>query len=676
MKKTDTLPHPPRHLNFHPDAAASAQDFERRLGEARRRIEAAVGSSATTLVRTLELVGEDLDRRFAALRHLNAVRASAQTRSAYERALAAYTEFETWLGQHPKLYRIFRNLAKQRGFARRPAAERALVQHALADFQLSGAELPRKERECVRRLIAELAQFGNRFEAQLLDATDAWQLPVREASALTGLATDIQAALAERARETGQQGWLLTLDAAVVDTILKQSANRDLRREVYEAWISRASDVGPHAGRFDNGPVIKSILERRYGLAEATGFANYAEYALTERMARSAQEVVSFLRELAARARPRAQEQLEELQRFARTRGLREPLAAWDLAYYSEQLRAERFGLDEETLRHYFPLTRVLGGLRNLFRRMYGIRFRTNRRSATWHPDVITWDLVDAGGRPLGRLYLDLHARPAKRAGAWMDEGGHRVRLAGVERLPIGFLTANFLRAAPGRPSLLTHDDVITLCHEFGHCLHHLLSRINYPSVSGINGVEWDAVEFPSQLHEEFAWHPRGLALLAAEAETGEPLPDGLVAALGASRRFQAAMRLMRQIEFALFDIELHASEPAMLGADPAGRVLAAVRHEVRVAPLSPLDRTASSFAHVFGGGYAAGYYGYLWAEVMARDAFGVFLARGQLLPAAGHRLRREVLAVGGSRSARVSYRRFRGRDPDPEALLLAYGMG
>lgn len=652
-----------------------ADGLERRLRRARRSVDASIADGVRALVPTLELTGEDLDRRFAPLRHLNAVDASPSVRAAYERALGAITDYRTWLGQHQELYRAFREFAKSAEFARRPAAERTLVHHALVEFRLSGVELPPDRRERVRALLAELAELGNRFETRVVDAADAWSRQVPEQAALAGVPADVMALLAERAAERGARGWLVTLDAAVVDAVLTRADERTLRREVYEAWVSRASDAGPLAGRFDNAPAIAEILARRHELARATGFENYAQYALVERMAQGAEEIAAFLRDLARRARPRAEAELQELTRFACARGLEGTLEPWDLAYYSEKLRAERYGFDEEALRRYFPLEHVLAGLRSLFRRLYGIRFRTGRGVRAWHPDVFCWEIADAGGAPLGRLYLDLYARPGKRAGAWMDAGGHRIALAGVRRRPMAFLTANFLRPARGRSPLLTHDDVVTLCHEFGHCLHHLLTRVDYPSVGGINGVEWDAVEFPSQLHEEFAWHPRGLALLAADSSSGAPLPPGLVAALEASRRFQAALRLMRQLEFALFDIELHRRDPAKLGPDPAGRTLAEVRREVRVAPLSPLDRSASSFTHVFGGGYAAGYYGYLWAEVMARDGFAAFVEGERLLPAAGRRLRREVLAVGGSRPARESYRAFRGRDPDPGALLAAYGI-
>ncbi|MGH8427007.1 MAG: M3 family metallopeptidase [Gammaproteobacteria bacterium] len=669
-------PNPPRGLAFRDlDPATVADDLLRRVADARKRVEAAIETDLEALIPTLELIDEDLDRRFAPLKHLNAVASTPSVRAAYERTLAAFTDYETWFGQHQGLYKAFKALSTGADFARRPKAEQTLVRHALVGFRLSGAELPPAEREAVRGLIAELSELGNRFETQLLDATDAWRLPITDKEKLVGLPEAATAVLAERARGAESEGWLLTLDPGVVDAVLTHAGNRSLRRQVYEAWVSRASDAGPQAGRFDNAPLIETILAARHRLAHTLGYENYADYALVERMARSSREVEAFLHDLAQRARPRADQEFAELSRFAATHGLRDPLAPWDIGYYSEKLREERYGFDEEMLRLYLPLERVIAGLRKLCRELYGLHFRSNTNAPVWHPDVMVWELTDSHGRRIGRLYIDLYARPGKRGGAWMDEGGHRLRLADVIRHPVAFLNANFMRPARGRPALIAHDDVVTLCHELGHCLHHLLSTVDYPSVGGINGVEWDAVEFPSQLHEEFAWHPAGLHALAAEVETGAPLPAELIEALGNSRRFQGALRLVRQLEFALFDLELHTLAVSAPDIADVRRTLADVRKEVRVTPLSQLDRTECSFAHIFAGSYAAGYYSYLWAEVMARDGFATFANGKQLNPEAGKLLARTVLAFGGSRSARELYRAFRGHDPDPAPLLALYGI-
>lgn len=675
MSARQDLPTPPRRLDFKRDPAAVADDLERRLVRARRQIEDAVEAEGTDPVPLLELIEEDLGRRFAPLRHLNSVAGTPEVRAAFERVLAAMTEFGTWLGQHQGLYRRFRTMQQSRGFDDRPRAERALVEHALTGFRLSGAELPAAEREQVRSLLSELSELGNRFETQALDATDAWHLTVAERSALGGVPEAVVDLLAERARAADERGWRVTLDPAVVEAVLTHAHDRTLRRRVHDAWISRASDAGPLAGRHDNGPVIEKILARRRALARAIGYRDYAGYGMAERMVTEPDEARAFLRDLAHRARPRAQEEFAELEDFARSRGAEDELAPWDIAYWSEQLREERYGFDEERLRRYLPVEHVLSGLRRLFRHLYGLRIETRRDIAAWHPDVMAWTLRDRDGERIGRLYLDLYARPGKRGGAWMDEGGHRVRLDGVTLEPTAFLTANFLQPAGNRPALIGHDDAVTLCHELGHCLHHLLTRVDYPSVGGISGVEWDAVEFPSQLHEEFAWHPAGLARLAAEADTGAPLPRALVDALGASRRFQGAMRLVRQLEFALFDLELHRLDVAEPTIGDVRRVLAGVRREVRVTPVSPVDRFECAFAHIFGGGYAAGYYSYLWAEVMARDAFAAFAGDGDFNARAARRLADTVLACGGSRPARELYRAFRGRDPEPGALLAAYGI-
>lgn len=670
------VPVPPKTLKFRNfDPATRAEDLRVRIARARTRVEAALAGDSQTLIPTLELIDEDIGRRFTPLRHLNSVASTPAVRAAHDEVLAALTDYETWLGQHQGLYRAFKAFADAPDFARRPVAEQALVRHALVGFHLSGADLPPAEREQVRSLIGELSELGNRFETQVLDATDAWRLHVTDKAQLQGLPEATVELLAERAREQDRGGWLLTLDPGVVFEALRHADDRALRQTVHGAWVSRASDAGPQAGRFDNVPVIEAILKARRQLARKLGYADYAEYALVPRMAESAGEVKNFLRDIARRARPQAERELQELQDFAAQMGLDDSLEPWDVAFYSEKLRKARLGLDEQALKRYFPLERVLEGLRRLCRELYGLHFRTNRDAPTWHEDVRVWILNGADGRRIGRLYLDLYARPGKRGGAWMDEGGYRLELAGVTRHAAAFLNANFMHPARGRSSLVTHDDVVTLCHELGHCLHHLLTQVDYPSVGGISGVEWDAVEFPSQLHEEFAWHPAGLAALAAEVDTGAALPHELVHALGASRGFQGALRLVRQLEFALFDIELHTLKKDAPTMANVRRVLNAVRGEVRVTPVSELDRFECGFAHIFNDGYAAGYYSYLWAEVMARDGFAAFTHDGELNFETGRRLADTVLANGGSRPARELYRVFRGRDPDPAPLLTLYGI-
>ena len=669
------LPNPPTRLNFKRAPDAIAADMLKRLAQAKRRVEQAAGEGGEHLIETLELIEEDIGRGFTPLRHLNSVASTPEVRKAYEQVLAALTDYETWLGQHQGLYEAFKALAGKADFDRRPVPEQALVRHALLGFRLSGADLPAADRDRVREQIAELSELGNRYEMNVLDATDAWRLVVKDADRLRGLPEATVELLAERARERKESGWLLTLDPGVVFDVLRQAEDRALREAVHGAWVSRASDAGPDAGRFDNVAAIEGILAGRRRLARMLGYPDYAAYALETRMAASADEVKGFLHDLADRARPQAEREFKELQEFAAGEGHRGELAAWDIAYYSEKLRKARYGFDEEAMRRFFPLERVLSGLRKLCRELYGVRFRTDRDAPVWHEDVRVWALEGEDGRRIGRLYLDLYARPGKRGGAWMDEGGHRLRLAGVRRSPAAFLNANFMRPARGRPSLVAHDDVVTLCHELGHCLHHLLSTVDYPSVGGISGVEWDAVEFPSQLHEEFAWHPAGLARLAREVDTGAALPRTLIEALGSSRRFHGALHLVRQLEFALFDIEIHTllkDEPTI---GDVRRVLDGVRKAVRVTPLSEKDRFECGFAHIFGGGYAAGYYSYLWAEVMARDGFAAFIRKGKLDFGAGRRLAETVLANGSSRPARELYKAFRGRDPDPAPLLALYGI-
>jgi oligopeptidase A len=452
-------------------------------------------------------------------------------------------------------------------------------------------------------------------------------------------------------------------------TVMTSAESDALRRDIYEAWVTRASELGPSAGRYDNTPIIEEILPLRHELAELLGYANYADYALATRMAKSSKQVLGFLDDLARRCRPAARREFSDLQEFAGRE-----LEAWDLAYFSERLQESRFKVSQEALRPYFPLPKVLEGLFAVTERLYGIRVRERPGVSVWHPSVRYYDLTDSQGHIVAGFYLDPYSRLEKRSGAWMDECVVAKSLPSGTTVPVAQLVCNFTAPLGAAPSLLTHDEVTTLFHEFGHGLHHMLTRVAYPSIAGINGVAWDAVELPSQFMENFVWRPEVLPLISAHVKTGEPLPADVLQRLLGTRTFNAALDTLRQIELASFDFELHAYFDPAVGARVAD-TLARVRQRVAVAPAAHFNRMPASFAHIFAGGYAAGYYSYKWAEVLAADAFEAFEEAGIFDPATAGRFVDSILARGGSLDAMDAFVRFRGRPPDVRPLLKRTGI-
>jgi oligopeptidase A len=626
-----------------------------------------------------ERLDQRLSRAWAPVSHLHAVADTPELRAAHEQAEERITDFASALGQNRDLYAKVQAVADAPDFAQRTRAERALVEHALRDFKLSGVALEEPARTRFREIANELARLTTAFSNAVLDATDAWHERIEDARDLAGIPESGRAVLHEYARERGLDGWLVTLKQPSVQAVLTYADDRSLRERVYWAYQTRASDQGPNAGKFDNSERMEKILALRHEAAQLLGFANAAEESLATKMAKTPDEVLAFLRDLIARARPVAQRELDELRAFARTELKLENLEAWDVAYASEKLRKARYALDEEQLKAYFPLPSVLEGMFRVAGGLYGITVTEIGNVDVWHPDVRYCEVRDADGRPIAGVYLDLHACNGKRGGAWMDVCRARFRDGDTVQLPVAFLTCNFAPPSGERPSLLTHDDVQTIFHEFGHGLHHMLTRIDLPSIGGIDGVEWDAVELPSQFMENFCWNRRALDLFARHWSTGERLPDELFERMLAARHFQAGMFLCRQLEFGLFDFLLHA------GYDPArgARVmetLEAARREAAVLYPPAWQRFPHAFTHIFAGGYAAGYYSYLWAEVLSADVFGAFEEisgdGGDVIDAAtGARFRDEFLSVGASRPALESFIAFRGRAPRPDALLRSYGL-
>ncbi|MBI2382732.1 MAG: M3 family metallopeptidase [Gammaproteobacteria bacterium] len=626
-----------------------------------------------TLVHPLEEMSDRLARVWSACSHLWSVTNSEAWRAAYNACLPKITEYGLELAQSEPLFRAYESLAAGSEFSGYGPARQKAVRDALRDFRLSGVALPPEQKERFKRISLRLSELSTKFEEHLLDAIQAWSKHVTDESRLAGMTASGKHAAAEKAKAKGLDGWLLTLDFPSYDAVITYADDRTLRREIYEAYATRASDQGPQAGTFDNSALMEEILALRHEEARLLGFANYAELSLEPKMAESADEVERFLKDLAARARRRALAELDELAAFARERGGPQAPEPWDLAYYAEKLKQEKLGLSDDELRPYFPAPQAIAGMFKLVERLYGLRIEA-MQAPVWHPDVTVYALADDSGRRFARFYLDPYAREHKRGGAWMDECiGRRRTAAGVQE-PVAFLVCNFNPPLPGQPALLTHDEVLTLFHEFGHGLHHLLTRVDEASVAGIHGVAWDAVELPSQFMENWCYEREPLGPIARHFQTGAPLPDALLERLRASRSFHAGLSTVRQLEFALFDLRLHRDYDPARGPRVL-ETLNRVRDEVAVLRPPAWNRMPHSFSHIFAGGYAAGYYSYKWAEVLSADAFAAFEEEGLFNPAVGQRFRDTILAQGGSREAMELFVAFRGRKPSIDPLLRHSGL-
>jgi oligopeptidase A len=632
-------------------------------------------------VRPLEDATERLARAWGQVEHLHAVMDSPQLREAYNANLPKVTQFWTELGQNQRLFENYRALKAAPAFAELAQARRRQVEIALRDFRLGGAELPAELKPRFAAIQEELASLSAKFSENVLDATNAYSLVIEDERRLAGIPADALQAAREAAQKDGRsspsRGWKFTLQMPSYWPVMKYADDRELRATLYRESATRASEFGKP--ELDNTPLIERILRLRREDAALLGYGNFAEVSLVPKMAQTPRQVLDFLRDLARRARPFAERDLAELKAFARDRLGIETFESWDLAYASEKLRAERYAFSDQEVKQYFPETQVLPGMFALVQSLYQIDI-VEAKAETWHEDVRFFDIRNAGGERIGRFYVDLYARETKRGGAWMDSAVSRRRIDAGIQVPVAYLNCNFSRPVGGKPALFTHDEVITLFHEFGHGLHHLLTRMEDLGVAGINGVEWDAVELPSQFMENFCWEWEVLRGLTRHVDSGEPLPRALFDRMLAAKNFQSGLAMLRQLEFALFDMRLHADFEPRPGDGAAVRALLdEVRREVAVLAPPPWSRPANSFSHIFAGGYAAGYYSYKWAEVLSADAFGAFeearSSKGVLDADTGRRFRDEILAVGGSRAAVESFRAFRGRDPSVDALLRHSGM-
>jgi len=619
----------------------------------------------------LENANERLGRAWGAVVHLHAVDDNAAIRDAYNANLSKVTLYRTQLAQDLGLYEKFKALRASSGFEKLSRAKRKSVDNDLRDYRLGGAELAPEEKRRFAEIQEELAALEAKFSENLLDATNAFSLLITDPKDLLGVPEDVLEAAKEAARKEGREGWKFTLHAPSYGPLMQYAENRDLREKLYRAHVTRASEFGNP--ELDNTPIIVRELRLRKEKARLLGYKSFSEFSLVPKMAESPEAALDFLNDLAARALPHARRDYAELEEFARAELGLEELSAWDVAFASEKLRGKRYAFSDQEVKRYFPEPKVLEGMFRLVEALYGILILPDE-AETWHPQVRFFRITDSHGSLIGQFYLDPYSRETKRGGAWMDEAITRQRIPGGLRTPVAHLVCNFPAAVGNKPALFTHDEVITLFHEFGHGLHHLLSRVDDLGVSGIRGVEWDAVELPSQFMENFCWERDVLARMTAHVDSGEPLPHTLYDKMLAAKNFQSGMQTVRQIEFALVDMHLHHDyDPA--GAKAPLQLLNEIQAKVAVVMPPEYSRFLNNFSHVFAGGYAAGYYSYKWAEVLSADAYSLFEQNGVLDPGTGARFRDEILAVGGSRPALESFKAFRGREPRIDALLRHNGM-
>lgn len=626
------------------------------------------------LVQRLEDLDDLLNKAWSPASHLHAVADHATLRKAYNACLPLLSDYATELGQNEALFNAYQSLADSAAFKTLTVAQRKIINNALRDFRLSGIELDTKGKQRYRELQQRLSKLQTRFEENLLDATQAWKKLITNKNDLSGLPDSAIESAAYAAHKENKTGWLFTLDFPSYLPLMQNADNRALRREMYTAYVTRASNKGPDAGKWDNGKIMYAILKCRTEKARLLGFDSYAHYSLATKMAETPAEVMSFLNDLAARSVDLAKKEFQELKKYARGRDKLSQLAAWDIAYYSEKLRQENFAVSQETLRPYFPVNRVIEGLFAITGKLYDVAITERFDVEVWDEAVRFFDITDGNDNVIAGFYLDLYAREHKRGGAWMDECRVRKKLNGGIQNPVAYITCNFTPPVGNKQALLTHDEVTTLFHEFGHALQHTLTRVEYGGVSGINGVPWDAVELPSQFMENWCWEKEALDLFACHVETGERISEGLLEKMTRARRFQAGMQMVRQLEFALFDFRLHleyAENPAL---DIQG-LLNQVRAQVAVVKPPEFNQFQHGFSHIFAGGYAAGYYSYKWAEVLSADAFSRFEEKGIFDKPTGKEFLQSILEQGGSREPMDLFIEFRGRKPSIEPLLRHSGI-
>ncbi|GIU49586.1 oligopeptidase A [Shewanella sp. KT0246] len=651
---------------------------EHAIAQCRSKIDEVLADNSTysweNLIEPLEEVDDQLSKIWSPVSHMNSVTSTDEWREAHDACLPLLSEYGTFVGQHQGLYQAYKSIQESADFEQLSTAQQTLLTQSLRDFELSGIGLDDEQKVRYGEIVKRLSELTSSFSNQLLDATQAWTKLITDESQLNGLPESAVAAAKAMAEAKELEGWLFTLDFPSYLPVMTYSENRELREECYRAFVTRASDQGPNAGEFDNSANMDEILALRHELAQLLGFDSYADKSLATKMANDPSQVLSFLNELALRSKEQGKAELAELKAFAKEHFDVTEMASWDLSFYAEKLQQHKYEVSQELLRPYFPEDKVLSGLFYTVSRLFGLSIEEQQGFDKWHDDVRFFHIYDAEKAHRGSFYLDLYARSGKRGGAWMDDcRGRRVTSSGLQK-PVAYLTCNFNGPVDGKPALFTHDEVTTLFHEFGHGIHHMLTQIEVGGVAGINGVPWDAVELPSQFMENWCWQEEALAEISGHFETGEPLPKALLDKMLAAKNFQSGMMMLRQLEFSLFDFRMHHEFDAEKGADIQG-ILDEVRSQVAVNVPPAFNRFQHGFAHIFAGGYAAGYYSYKWAEVLSADAFSRFEDEGIFNPETGKSFLNNILEMGGSEEPMTLFVRFMGREPNTDALLRHSGI-
>ncbi|WP_373949322.1 oligopeptidase A [Vibrio pomeroyi] len=638
-------------------------------------LEGNTSPSWDNLVAPIEEVDDRLGRIWSPVSHMNSVVNSDELREAYESCLPVLSEYGTWVGQHKGLFEAYKAIKASEAFSALNRAQQKTITDALRDFELSGIGLPADEQHRYGEISKRQSELGSQFSNNVLDATMGWSKQITDVTELAGMPESALAAAQAAAESKEQEGYLLTLDIPSYLPVMTYCDNQELRKELYEAYVTRASDRGPNAGKWDNTEIITEQLKLRHEIARMLGFSTYSEKSLSTKMAETPDQVLGFLNDLAVKAKPQGEREVEELRQFAEKEFGVSQLNLWDIAYYSEKQKQNLFEISDEELRPYFPESNVVSGLFEVLNRVFGMSVTEREGVDTWHESVRFFDIFDATGALRGSFYLDLYAREHKRGGAWMDDcRGRRITESGELQTPVAYLTCNFNKPVGDKPALFTHDEVVTLFHEFGHGIHHMLTQVEAGAVAGINGVPWDAVELPSQFLENWCWEEEALSFISGHFETGEALPKEMLEKMLAAKNFQSAMFILRQLELGLFDFTLHTEYDPEVGARVL-ETLADVKSKVSVLPSLDWNRFSHSFGHIFAGGYSAGYYSYLWAEVLSADAFSAFEEEGIFNTETGNRFLNNILEMGGSEEPMELFKRFRGREPQIDAMLRHAGI-
>ncbi|MCG9546647.1 oligopeptidase A [Vibrio sp. Isolate33] len=638
-------------------------------------LEGNTSPSWDNLVAPIEEVDDRLGRLWSPVSHMNSVVNSDELREAYESCLPVLSEYGTWVGQHKGLFEAYKAIKASEAFSALNRAQQKTITDALRDFELSGIGLPADEQHRYGEISKRQSELGSQFSNNVLDATMGWSKQITDVAELAGMPESALAAAQAAAESKEQEGYLLTLDIPSYLPVMTYCDNQELRKELYEAYVTRASDRGPNAGKWDNTEIITEQLKLRHEIARMLGFSTYSEKSLSTKMAETPDQVLGFLNDLAVKAKPQGEREVEELRQFAEKEFGVSELNLWDIAYYSEKQKQNLFEISDEELRPYFPESNVVSGLFEVLNRVFGMSVTEREGVDTWHDSVRFFDIFDATGALRGSFYLDLYAREHKRGGAWMDDcRGRRITESGELQTPVAYLTCNFNKPVGDKPALFTHDEVVTLFHEFGHGIHHMLTQVEAGAVAGINGVPWDAVELPSQFLENWCWEEEALSFISGHFETGEALPKEMLEKMLAAKNFQSAMFILRQLELGLFDFTLHTEYDPEVGARVL-ETLADVKSKVSVLPSLDWNRFSHSFGHIFAGGYSAGYYSYLWAEVLSADAFSAFEEEGIFNTETGNRFLNNILEMGGSEEPMELFKRFRGREPQIDAMLRHAGI-